>query len=68
MNSRCSDCGGSGRDDAKTNAKAQEDAEFRHRVKHHGTYVRCWTCNGNGNDPAEDFRWTPSHGDPRPRR
>jgi hypothetical protein len=47
----CPACGGTGRDDAKTAALAREDAEFRHRVKHHGSYVRCWSCNGNGLDP-----------------
>lgn len=46
--SACPDCNGTGRDDRKTAALAREDAEFRHRVKHHGSYVRCWTCNGNG--------------------
>lgn len=53
----CSDCAGSGRDNKKTVALAKQDAEFRHRVKHHGSYIRCWTCNGSGLDPAEYFRW-----------
>jgi len=55
----CEDCGGTGRDANKTAALAKEDAEFRHRVKHHGSYVRCWSCNGNGLDPAAYFRWGP---------
>lgn len=58
MKHPCPDCGGSGRDERKTAARAKEDAEFRHRVKHHGTYVRCWTCNGKGSDPAAYFRWS----------
>lgn len=53
----CKECNGTGRSEAKTAARAKEDAEFRHRVKHHGTYVRCWACLGNGLDPAEYFRW-----------
>lgn len=44
----CPDCHGTGRDDTKTRYAASRDAEFAHRVKHHGSYVRCWTCNGNG--------------------
>ncbi len=55
----CPDCRGTGRDEKKTKKLAREDAEFAHRVKHHGTYIRCWTCNGNGSDPAENFRWGP---------
>ena len=54
----CVDCNGTGKDTAKTEAHAKRDAEFRHRVKHHGTYVRCWSCNGNGLDPAEFFTWS----------
>lgn len=53
----CKDCGGSGKDAKKTEAKARSDVEFKYRVKHHGTYVMCWSCNGNGTDPAEYFRW-----------
>lgn len=59
MTHLCPDCKGTGRDEAKTEARAAEDAVFRHRVKHHGSYIRCWTCNGNGLDPAEYFRWGP---------
>lgn len=44
----CLSCNGTGRDEKKTLQTAKGDAEFRHRVKHHGSYVRCWTCNGNG--------------------
>ncbi len=58
MTHYCIGCGGTGRDDRKTAERAKEDAEFAHRVKHHGTYVSCWTCNGNGLDPAEYFRWS----------
>jgi hypothetical protein len=55
---RCEACGGTGRDDRKTAAQAKQDAEFKHRVKHHGSYVRCHACNGNGLDPAAFFSWT----------
>lgn len=44
----CPDCNGTGRDARKTASVAAHDAEFRHRVKHHGSYIGCWTCNGNG--------------------
>lgn len=54
---RCEACGGSGQDKKKTAELAKRDAMFRHQVKHHGSYVSCWTCNGNGSDPAEYFRW-----------
>lgn len=54
----CPDCNGTGRDEIKTAAHAKEDAEFRHQVKHHGSYIRCWNCHGNGSDPAAFFRWS----------
>jgi DnaJ-class molecular chaperone len=54
----CPDCHGTGRDEKKTVALAKKDGEFKHRVKHHGTYVMCWTCNGSGADAAEYFRWS----------
>jgi hypothetical protein len=57
MAKTCHDCCGTGRDERKTAEVAKRDAEFRHRVKHHGSFVRCWACNGNGLDPAEYFRW-----------
>lgn len=44
----CEDCNGTGADQKKTKALADKDAEFAHRVRHHGSFVRCWTCNGNG--------------------
>lgn len=47
----CSECHGSGRDEQRTEALAKSDAEFRHRVKHHGTYVACRHCLGNGLEP-----------------
>lgn len=53
----CPACGGTGKDAKKTEDRAKEDAEFAHRAKHHGTYVRCWDCSGNGLDPAAAFRW-----------
>ena len=56
--SKCLDCNGTGRDENKTKIMAKKDAEFRYSVKHHGSYVRCWTCNGNGFDPAEYFNWS----------
>lgn len=42
----CSDCGGTGADAKKT--KALRDSS--------GGYVMCWTCNGNGLDPAAYFK------------
>ena len=27
------------------------------KVHADGSYTRCWTCNGNGLDPAAYFRW-----------
>ena len=38
----CPDCKGSG-------------AKTRHAD---GSWTRCWTCNGNGLDPAAYFRWS----------
>ena len=50
--SLCSDCNGTGADRAKT-------LEARRRGLADGrSYVRCWTCNGNGLDPAAYFRWS----------
>ncbi len=43
---RCPDCKGTGADTAKTLAAPRSDTG----------YVRCWTCNGNGLDPAAYFR------------
>ncbi len=47
----CPDCHGSGADAAKT-AKHRKSSGDRHST------VRCWTCNGNGLDPAAYFRWS----------
>lgn len=58
MSHPCPSCNGTGRDEQKTAAHVERDAEFRHRVKCHGSYIRCWNCNGNGLDPAAYFRWS----------
>lgn len=51
----CPDCKGTGAD-----AKKTADAR-RKGLLDGGAYIRCWTCNGNGLDPAAYFRWsTPS--------
>ncbi len=43
----CTDCKGTGADIKKTlKLKSWETG-----------YVRCWTCNGGGLDPAEYFCW-----------
>ena len=47
----CPACNGTGRDDEKTRRAAKEDAMFRHQMKHYGSYVQCWACNGNGLEP-----------------
>lgn len=47
----CPDCGGTGADRRKT-----EEARKAGRIDF-GSYVRCWTCNGNGADPAAYFDW-----------
>lgn len=48
----CPDCRGSGAD-------AKETAEARRRGQcDRLSYIRCWTCLGNGLDPAAYFRWT----------
>lgn len=44
----CSDCGGTGANIAATIA----------RPAYESGYVLCWTCNGNGLDPAEYFRFS----------
>lgn len=54
--STCPDCHGTGADAKKT-------AEARKRgICDHASYIRCWNCNGNGNDPAEDFFTNRHHG------
>lgn len=53
----CPDCNGTGRNEKRTLARVGRDADFRHRARHHGTYVRCWNCHGNGPDPAAFFSW-----------
>lgn len=53
----CSDCKGTGADIARTLEKDRK--ERRVPKEYRGGYIRCWTCNGNGLDPAEYFRWGP---------
>jgi DnaJ-class molecular chaperone len=43
----CPDCKGTGANIKKTLKIASWDSG----------YVRCWSCNGSGLDPAELFRW-----------
>lgn len=50
----CPDCGGTGADAAKT-AAAYRSGRL---TKSYGGHVRCWTCNGNGLDPAAYFQPT----------
>lgn len=45
----CPDCGGSGADAVKT--KAARKSGQCDRL----SYIRCWSCHGNGNDTAADF-------------
>lgn len=47
--STCPDCHGTGADADKT-AKAR-----RAGICDRHSYIRCWSCNGNGNDTAADF-------------
>lgn len=49
----CPDCRGTGADDKKTKKALKQGRIDR------GSYIRCWTCNGNGLDPATYFRWGP---------
>jgi hypothetical protein len=51
----CEACKGTGADVKKTIILRRTDALRRHD----GGYVRCWTCNGGGLDPAAYFRWGP---------
>lgn len=44
-NNLCADCRGTGCNIEKTLARPASDSG----------YVRCWTCNGNGLDPAAYF-------------
>lgn len=48
----CSDCNGTGANKAKTLTARRGGAIDRR------SYIRCWTCNGNGLDPAAYFRWS----------
>lgn len=48
----CGDCNGTGADAAKTRAAY----ESRLLSKSSGGYISCWSCNGNGLDPAAYFR------------
>lgn len=47
----CTDCNGTGAD-AKKTAAARKNGRCDDL-----SYVRCWTCNGNGLDPAAFFDW-----------
>lgn len=48
--STCPDCHGTGADAAKTSdARKRGHCDSR-------SYIRCWSCNGNGNDTAADFQ------------
>lgn len=48
----CPDCNGTGADRARTLAARRCGVADGH------SYIRCWTCNGNGLDPAAYFRPT----------
>lgn len=50
----CPDCGGTGADAEKTRAAYKSG----HLSKSSGGHIRCWTCNGNGLDPAAYFHTT----------
>lgn len=45
----CPHCNGTGRDSART-ARAIISGFIDKR-----SWVRCWNCHGNGNNPAADF-------------
>lgn len=47
----CPDCKGTGADITKTEARDRREPSA-------GGYAMCRSCNGNGLDPAEYFRWT----------
>jgi DnaJ-class molecular chaperone len=47
--STCPDCKGTGAD-AKKTQQARKTGLCDSR-----SYIRCWTCNGNGNDTYADF-------------
>jgi DnaJ-class molecular chaperone len=48
---KCPDCKGTGADAKKTAIHRKKEGD-----KH--SYIRCWTCNGNGLDPSAFFRTT----------
>ena len=52
MKHLCPDCKGTGKDKGKTEAMLKA-----HQIDK-GSYVRCWSCNGNGLDPTKYFRWS----------
>lgn len=52
MDYNCTDCNGTGADQKKT-----ADARRKGQCDR-GSYISCWTCNGNGLDPAKYFRWS----------
>jgi len=48
----CPDCNGTGADRVKTlAARRSGHADSR-------SFISCWSCNGNGLDPAAYFRWS----------
>ena len=49
----CTDCNGTGANAAKTAAARKTGACDKH------SYIRCWTCNGNGLEPAYPARVKP---------
>ena len=48
----CLDCNGTGADRVKTLAARRKGICDR------SSYIQCWSCNGNGLDPAAYFRWS----------
>ena len=48
----CPDCNGTGADRVKTLAARRKGICDR------SSYIQCWSCNGNGLDPAAYFRWS----------
>lgn len=43
---KCEDCNGTGANAAKTEAARKSGVCDKY------SYIRCWTCNGNGIEPA----------------
>jgi len=55
----CPDCKGTGADQAKTADARRKGICDRH------SYIRCWSCNGNGLDPVAYFRWSTPNANPQ---